>query len=810
MSYDDFFKKATKIETGPFGYQRSLATNEKLPQLLNIPTGCGKTAAVVLAWLWRRRLASKEIRESTPRRLVYCLPMRVLVEQTRDNCIKWLHNLELLGGTAGFEGESKDMKVKSYEPSWDKPENADKINVTVLMGGEDHDEWDLYPERDAIIIGTQDMLLSRALNRGYGMSRYRWPVHFGLLNNDCLWVMDEVQLMGNGLATTTQLQAFRQKFGTVIGVQSIWMSATMHQKWLNTIDFNAATDATINSGLSNADKTHLKLKPRFEATKPLSIAEFEISEDGKREADLALQLNLPNTRTLVIVNTVKRAQAIYRNILEKNSDVKVVLLHSRFRPADRKIHLQQLLKEPDEHGIIAVCTQVIEAGVDISAKTLITDLAPWASMVQRFGRCNREGEFNERNDAKIIVIIPSNLDNDMKLKAAPYVPDELRLAKKKLDELRDVGPKSLPECGENVVFMHVIRQKDMVELFDTTRDLAGADIDISRFIRDTDDHDVQVFWREVSENGVVSIEQLRPDRDELCSVPIGNVKDSKLVMRRWNHLDRQWVKIKPDSIYPGIVLMLRTEDGGYSEEFGWTGQEKYTNALVINRKKNKKSNVDDWQNISEHTNVVVNKLDFTISMLPLQIQSWKSVLLDAARWHDVGKSHFIFQNAIPEGAPRHDIWAKTKVKMKRYARPGFRHELASAILMLQNGRPDITAYIVAAHHGKVRLSIRSLPNEIRPTDNLEQRFARGIWDNDKLPPVDLGDDVKTAETELDLSYMELGEGPHGSSWLARMLALRDNIKLGPFRLAFLETLMRVADWQASGETIMDSDEEGEQ
>src|SRR5438093_13701498 len=28
------------------------------------------------------------------------------------------------------------------------------------------------------------------------MSRYRWPMHFGSLNNDCLWVMDETQLMG--------------------------------------------------------------------------------------------------------------------------------------------------------------------------------------------------------------------------------------------------------------------------------------------------------------------------------------------------------------------------------------------------------------------------------------------------------------------------------------------------------------------------------------------------------------------------------------------------------------------------------------
>ena len=40
------------------------------------------------------------------------------------------------------------------------------------------------------------------------MSRYRWPVHFGLLNNDCLWVMDETQLMGVGLTTTRKWKAF--------------------------------------------------------------------------------------------------------------------------------------------------------------------------------------------------------------------------------------------------------------------------------------------------------------------------------------------------------------------------------------------------------------------------------------------------------------------------------------------------------------------------------------------------------------------------------------------------------------------------
>ena len=80
---------------------------------------------------------------------------------------------------------------------------SQRPEIYVAMGGEDIGEWFLYPERPAIIIGTQDMLLSRALNRGYASARARWPVEFGLLSHDALWVMDEVQLMDVGLATSS-------------------------------------------------------------------------------------------------------------------------------------------------------------------------------------------------------------------------------------------------------------------------------------------------------------------------------------------------------------------------------------------------------------------------------------------------------------------------------------------------------------------------------------------------------------------------------------------------------------------------------
>jgi len=114
-------------------------------RLIEIPTGLGKTAAVVLAWLWNRVLQPDiEARKQWPRRLVYCLPMRTLVEQTRDNVGKWLAKL------GGLEWSGA-------------PNNHDgKVGIHILMGGEAKTDWDLYPEREAILIGIQDMLLSLA------------------------------------------------------------------------------------------------------------------------------------------------------------------------------------------------------------------------------------------------------------------------------------------------------------------------------------------------------------------------------------------------------------------------------------------------------------------------------------------------------------------------------------------------------------------------------------------------------------------------------------------------------------------------
>jgi CRISPR-associated endonuclease/helicase Cas3 len=100
--------------------------------------------------------------------------------------------------------------------------------------------------------------------------------------------------------------------------------------------------------------------------------------------------------------------------------------------------------------------------------------------------------------------------------------------------------------------------------------------------------------------------------------------------------------------------------------------------------------------------------------------------------------------------------------------------------------------LIAAHHGKVRMTLRAQPNEKKPADGA--RFAFGVHDGDEFPAVDLGAE-QTRAVQLDLSLMELGLGPLGPSWSERMRTLLATH--GPFRLAYWEALVRIADWRGT-------------
>ena len=466
MNFDTFFRSSSK-GSQPYPYQVVLAENS-WPETLIIPTGFGKTAAILASWLWK--IAQGD--SGTPRRLVYCLPMRTLVEQTEAVAKMWI------------EGAKNALNLD--------------VKLGILMGARADGprgvpNWMLNPDRPTILIGTQDILVSAALMRGYGASRYRWPVDFALLHNDAMWVFDEVQLTGATLTTSAQLEAFRQKFGTGSVCRTLWMSATLDPAWLKTVDF-ASTGKSRNHDLSLHDLA--RAQHLWEAGKELCQLNLPAKEGDfkSRAVELAKKardLAKPGTNTLLFLNTVARAQAVYAALGNASDGPARLLVHSRFRKADRDRLMAGLREAPPPNGRIVVATQALEAGVDVTSSVLITEIAPWSSLVQRFGRCNRYGECGEEGASLFWIDLRDE-------EAKPYEPSDFAEARKKIEALSACGPADLAAIPPSAPSRgHVIRKRDLLDLFDTDPDLSGFDVDVSLYVRDADDTDVRLFWRSV-------------------------------------------------------------------------------------------------------------------------------------------------------------------------------------------------------------------------------------------------------------------------------------------------------------------------
>ena len=775
MEYDDFFKKATGLEH-PYPYQIRLA-KESWPDFLEIPTGLGKTAAVVLAWLYKRIVMQDT---ATPRRMLYCLPMRVLAEQTKTNIETWLHNIR---------------------------GDADHVGVHLLMGGEDDlQSWTLQPEQNAILIGTQDMLLSRALMRGYGMSRYQWPVHFALLHNDALWVFDEVQLMGAGLGTSTQLEAFRREFNVYGCSRSLWLSATLNTDWFKTVDFSLHLDNKTTMGITAED---VRLAGnRLSASKVVRPANAALNAVSKKSNgakyldDLATQIlsvHEPATNTLVILNRVDRTQLLLKLLKQRKPCAELLLVHARFRANERNA-LNLAIQEPAPvEGRIIVATQAIEAGVDISSKNLFTELASWSSLVQRFGRCNRYGEYEEANIYW--------LDIDDEASASPYDYGEMAQVREKLLNLSNAMLTMLPKTLGAQPVTDVLRRKDFLDLFNTDADLTGFDTDISSYIRDSGRPPLLVYWRAFDGSHP---EQAKPDRAELCPVSISQIKshlkNKAIAAFAWDTVDGSWKIVGLNNVCPGQTLLLRAQDGGYDNTLGFIASHKEVVEVLAHREAdNQVYQIDPDSRktipilLEEHLCHVAKAIKQLLAVLQLP-QDKVEAIVTAAYWHDVGKAHAIFQETLTslwgEDDPRRlQLWAKSAATA-RHQRRYFRHELASMLAWLVRGErspmQDLIAYLIAAHHGKVRMSLRAMPDE--PEAPNGKRYARGIHDGDRLPPVNI-DGTVLPETTLRLDVMELGVGEMGPSWTHRTQKLL--AEQGPFLLAWYETLVRIADWRAS-------------
>lgn len=103
-------------------------------------------------------------------------------------------------------------------------------------------------------------------------------------------------------------------------------------------------------------------------------------------------------KVLMIANTVKKAQNLYRQLKAQSLDVSVNLLHSNFILKDRSFLEKEIMdfapgKFEERTNLdvgIWIATQVVEASLDIDFDILFTDMSIVDSLLQRMGRCFRQ------------------------------------------------------------------------------------------------------------------------------------------------------------------------------------------------------------------------------------------------------------------------------------------------------------------------------------------------------------------------------------------------------------------------------------
>jgi len=363
----------------------ALIRNNKIPRIMKItaPTGAGKTATALSIALKLREYIEKT-EEITPR-IIYCLPYINIIEQTHDVISKSLekeglepepsillkhHHLSLVTDDADDEKPVEDRLLAV--DSWDS-----EIIVTTfvqlfetLLGIRNRMLLKFHKLFGSIIILDEVQTLRMELwklvrDALRSLSKHSWIILMSATSPDMLTPEGSVELV----------QGYEELYDVLDRVTYIYRNEDMTPEELA----HFATDLWVNS---NPSSMAVILN-----TIPSSIHVYhEIKKALKEEV-------------IPLTNEVDEKD------LHDMDEAVIGYLSTNIIPRERLRRIK-IMKKLLEEGrrVILVCTQVIEAGVDLDFDVLIRDLAPLDSIIQSGGRCNRHG-LKEKGQVYIIKVV---------------------------------------------------------------------------------------------------------------------------------------------------------------------------------------------------------------------------------------------------------------------------------------------------------------------------------------------------------------------------------------------------------------------
>ena len=388
----------------PFPWQRRLFEEHfscgTLPPAVDIPTGLGKTA-VMAVWLLARAAGA-----ALPRRLVYVVDRRAVVDQAT----------EFAEGLRKALEEDEGLKtVRRALGLSDRP-----LPISTLRGRyADNREWMADPAAPAIVVGTVDMVGSRLLFEGYGVSRRMRPYAAGLLGCDTLVMLDEAHLARpfERLLKAIYKGQYMSPAGVADGGAGVLAGPAVRNGFpppLRVLPLSATLG--LESGrkpfrLDDDDGANGTVRRRLESRKSLTMETLEAGSSlvdalaerawGLMQTESASAGRPPG----VAVYCDRRADAEkVADSLRKRSGKEEPRPHMILFVGGRRVHeREEAAEELQEHGLIGgdeagrsvpvflVATSAGEVGVDLDADHMVCDLVAWERMVQRLGRVNRRG-----------------------------------------------------------------------------------------------------------------------------------------------------------------------------------------------------------------------------------------------------------------------------------------------------------------------------------------------------------------------------------------------------------------------------------
>ena len=421
----------------PFGWQRRLFKkyfkNGRLPSALDLPTGLGKTSVMAIWYLALKAGAP------VPRRLVYVVDRRAVVDQATTVAER-------------IKEESGDGELR----------------ISTLRGQyADNRKWLEDPTAPAIIVGTVDMIGSRLLFEGYGVSRRMRPYHAGLLGADTLVVLDESHLVPPFEHLLDRIARDRDEandFGPkeerdcnlIPHFRLLPLSATGRNRGGDVFQLigedrkeplvKARLEAekhlifklidNRNNEREPTDKTDNGKKPNLETR--LAEEAWALSGEGKEPVRILIYCNsrkvakktkaeIENRLVEAAWNRYCKSRRVERKTkkeIEKQTklagNVQLFVGSRRVKEReDAKKKLEELGffsgNDSPKSAAFVIATSAGEVGVDLNADHMVMDIVSLERMVQRLGRVNRLGGGN----AKVVVICESESEPNPKKTNSP-------------------------------------------------------------------------------------------------------------------------------------------------------------------------------------------------------------------------------------------------------------------------------------------------------------------------------------------------------------------------------------------------------